>query len=762
MPRLNNNNWNSYSNRYSTSTYNNEREFFNTYHLLQSPEQVEIDVYLTGRQNSLLESCMQLSQRPASGDRELVIGNLIYDFEEEELEDLEDFSGDPSNPLRAALQEIADALQINIHVFVGHIDICQDYLTPYESRLPMLTKPTIVLLIGCLGSEYAKEANQKEIWMNSQAVVMAFEDLVHIYDFEIYGCKQSHVSIQNMSCEYDGVKEDYKELVDRYGRRNQELLDDYDLHRASHDATNKLVECCNAKINRFRSIFLKKLRERGCAKFTKDRLQAKMAALLKEDGSLDRDKIENPASYIFSYADGLECNTEDCAISNPYEGSEERAKIFNDRSELFRLYEEIQNLSENNGPIKENDAEVLKKLKSLSESKKKIFTYIGLNGSLLCVLAWNGCVESVEYILKQKIDLPLYSKDRWQGTFVDNLLKSGNTSEENCYRIIVKILEKYPDFFTNDNSPICSVLAHACEIGFYSIIQLLSYKISEDFAYCVHLDNNYNLLFSTFRILPWSTEKAYKIVKLLLAKGANPNHKLNEEDDIFTYYFKQHVPLVKEKILRELCNYGYSNINAINALIEEYSKILTSPRAEIAYKDTLIKYVHKLPSVENWNSNNLGDEFKSSYEEVHTTYELFLQSFRPSIQNLLRLLEDCKRIINKGGKKNYQLNFNKKKTLKNVKQNVNNITRRVLAPDKIHIAYQDIDEYIKKVGAKFTKEEKKAYRDRGIKIIQNKNQNAVERLQTLESILKEIMEEAEKRMKGGKRYRVTHKKKKRN
>ena len=113
MPRLNFNNWNSYSNRYSTSTYNNEREFFNTYHLQhQSPYQVEIDVYLTGRQNSLLESCMQLSQGPQDGYRELLLGNLIYDFEEEGLDELKYYSKDPSNLLRATLQAIADDSRI--------------------------------------------------------------------------------------------------------------------------------------------------------------------------------------------------------------------------------------------------------------------------------------------------------------------------------------------------------------------------------------------------------------------------------------------------------------------------------------------------------------------------------------------------------------------------------------------------------------------------------------------------------------------------
>jgi hypothetical protein len=38
----------------------------------------------------------------------------------------------------------------------------------------------------------------------------------------------------------------------------------------------------------------------------------------------------------------------------------------------------------------------------------------------------------------------------------------------------------------------------------------------------------------------------------------------------------------------------------------------------------------------------------------------------------------------------------------------------------------------------------------------------MERLQTLEGILKEIMEEAVKRSAGGKRYKITHKNKKRN
>lgn len=762
MPRLNFNNWNSYSNRYSTSTYNNEREFFNTYHLQhQSPYQVEIDVYLTGRQNSLLESCMQLSQGPQHGYRELLLGNLIYDFEEEGLDELKYYSNDPSNLLRATLQAIADDLKIDIHVFVGHIDVCQDYLTPYETRLDTLTKPTIVLLIGCLGSEFAQQTNQKEIWNNSQAVVMAFEDLVHIYNFEIYGCKQSHVSIQNMLCQYDGVEGNYKKLVEIYGQEGEELLDEYDLHRATHDTENKLVQCCYAKIDRFRSIFLKKLRERGCAKFTKDRLQAKMGALLKEDGSLDRDKIENPASFIFSYGDGIECNTADCVISNPYEASEEIAKSFNDRSELNSLYSEFKTIGETKGPIKENDANALKLLKSLSESKKKIFTYIGMDGSLLNLLAYNGCVASVEYVLKQKVNIPLYHQDSWGNTFLDSLISSGNTAEESCYKIITKVLEKEPDYFTKIIHTKCSTLSVATKIGFYSVVELLSEKTTEDFTTCENYTNG-NLLFVSCKYIPWTTEKSYKLVKLLLAKGVDPNYKLDSGEDILTMYVKIHTPLVKEKIFRELCHYGYSNLNAINKLIEDYSKILISPREEISYKEYLANHYNNLPSVENWTELHLGDEWKASYEEIHDNYELFMQTFKPSIQNFIRLLEDCKRIINKGGKKAHQLNFNKKRTLKNVKQNVNNITRRVLAVDKIPIAYQDIDEYIKKVGAKFTKDEKKAYRERGIQILQNKNGNAMERLQTLEGILKEIMEEAAKRSAGGKRYKITHKNKKRN
>jgi hypothetical protein len=90
--------------------------------------------------------------------------------------------------------------------------------------------------------------------------------------------------------------------------------------------------------------------------------------------------------------------------------------------------------------------------------------------------------------------------------------------------------------------------------------------------------------------------------------------------------------------------------------------------------------------------------------------------------------------------------------------NLKRVTRKLTAPEKIPSKYSEIDAYIKTVGAKFTKEEKKAFREEGIKVIQNKNTNALERLQKLENLLTNIQEEAIKRSAGGKPYRVTRKK----
>ena len=754
-----NNNWNNNTSSEWLYNHNNNQSEYNPPQQNEPGKHVHIQVNTTPYiRPNLIEGCIQ-------GEKDqFTLGNLIFDFEEDELTELKTeleymrFQGHAVNRLYAMLKEIADELGVHLKLFIGHIEVCeQDYLQPIENTLDTIDEPTIIILVACLGSTLAKQANEKEVWRQSNAVVMAFEDLVHIYMDEIYACKLSHVSLPNMSCTYDDRDKDYNQLVEDFGSPGATELNDYNVSQAKYDQSNPLVDCCRAKLDRFRSIFLENFRKRQCVKFTKEKILEKMRKFMKGDGSFDRDILENPASYTFSSTDGISCADPEgsCKIINPYKHAENVARNFNQKSILFTLFQKFKDVAYAQKPGAEKDKETLTMLQSLKQTEMGIFKYADGDGTLLHVLSMGGCVESLLYILKRKITLPLDSLNESNNSFIEELMSSEFVKEEGCLRVLIKLLELEPEFFTDQSPDRIGVLFNAVARQFLSIVQYLSEHTTLDFSKSIYPDfNNYNLINISYQYIPWTTEQSYKLVKLLLVKGVEPNHIADNNSDIFSDYFGKQPPIVKEKILKELCYYGYSNKYSVDNGIQFFSGLLQKPLSEIRYKEELRKEINDF---EEKHPEETDEAYLKSFQEYVDARELTLENFKPVVQNAIRLLEECKTIINRGGKKEAQLAVNKVRTLKQTKQNVQNTTRRLLAPDKITTAYQNVNTYIKSVGAKFSKNEKKTYRNRGISVLQNKNTNALERLQTLENLLKEIMEESGKRTKGGRRTRKLRK-----
>lgn len=751
-----------------------------------SQKTAEIIVYTTPdveRRKSFEQMCI-LSVKDPEVLSEFTLGQLIAMFEEETLADLEEENRLNNNNTRSfntynsynshhnrwggyysmfnqKLNILAVKLNVNIKVFIGHIDLCQDYLPQIEKELPDITEPTLILLIGCMGTTYAKSANEKEEWKGSQCAVVAFHDLIHIYDNKIYGCGLNHKSLPNMACDYDGVEADYEELIKKYG-------EDYtNIRRATYDTTNKLVDCCKKKLDRFSSIFLKGLRKRNCVEFTMDKLEEKMRGLLKEDGTLNREKLENPENYILYSKDGISCaNEEDCEINDPFEASVKNADEYNMRSSLLNLYQTFVKDIEDKKDDDDKEKVLLERLQALRPEEKGIVNYKQDGRTILHMFAWYGYPRCLEYLIKKFDVLPIEVIDNQTGNlFIEDFISNDYNSEEDKLRVLIKFHEKFPHLLNTDTPGRLDTLFYAVQAHYLSIITYLSEYTRIKFyrkIYNIGKFTNATLLFAACDGTFLVDETSYNIIKLLLTKKVDPNGNAVDTDynspiNILEFYFLKNLPMINSKILNEFCKYGYNNIATINDIINEINNLLKGDAKVIKFKEYWLDYYYKYHN----NSKNYPPEKDRIDTKVHTLVDAILGNLPSVLKKTRKMLEDCKKIIYKGKKTNAQLNINRNRTQKQLKNNLNQLTRKLFAHEEIPLKYQEIDNYIKTVGVKFTPDEKKKFRAEGIAIVQNKTGNALERLEKLENLYTEIKEEVVKRSqggKGGKRFNITRKK----
>lgn len=669
--------------------------------------------------------------------------------------------------LQDKLDALATRLNVNIRVFIGHIDICTNFLEVIGREFP-IEEPTLILLIGCLGTQYAEEANQNELWKGEPCAVMAFNDLIHIYDSKIYGCEVSHKSVPNMMCDYDGSEKDYEKLAKEFSRNNTGILNEYEAQQALNQHDNELVKCCKTKLNRFSSVFLKNLRKRNCVEFTMEHLESKMRNLLKEDGSIDHEKLETRENYIFNLKDGISCREDGgCDISNPYEVSVKNAEAYNQRSSILNLYQTFIKFIEDKKDDADKEDVLLKQLQQLRPEEKPVVNYQQNGRTLLHMFAHYGYPRCLEYLIKKIDTLPLQVIDEDTGNiFLEELMLNGYNSEEEKLGVIIKVHEKYPELLDTDIPGRIDVTFIASSLHYVSILTFMIEKAKQilstkkyTIGYNTSAYNNANLLFVACDNNFLVNKASYDIIKLLLGNGVDPNEGAIDTKgrnvDILDFYFEKNIAIISPKVIKEFCNYGYNHVFSIDSLVEDFNLLLKGGQKLIDYKQYWIQYYKKFES----NSIDKPRETERLDSEILDLVDAVLLNLPAILRRNINTLEEAKKIISSKGKKtNKQIAANVARTHKRLRNNLNRVTRKISAPEKIPIKYEDIDKYIKSVGTKFTKEEKKAYREEGISVIQNKNTNALERLQKLENLLTTIQEEAAKRSAGGKRNRVTRKK----
>jgi len=247
---------------------------------------------------------------------------FVVEFEEKELHELQDPASQIYSVFLQRFQRVATAAQVNLFIFIGHSDICLNYVdlilkdvTDGTLAIPN-SLPSVILIIGCKGQpyldKYRAERNGKyKLLHEKQFHFFGFENLVHIYKGDIYNCQKPHLATPKLRC--------------------------------AHLPTEKHEECCTAKEGSFHRLFLEYLNKRNCTKISDE-------ALIDRFRSIGSSTFKG---YIFGARDGKSCEeTDPCvAPSQNQINSNKKSKNINALASnyddaWFQLYQETRYLSQ--------------------------------------------------------------------------------------------------------------------------------------------------------------------------------------------------------------------------------------------------------------------------------------------------------------------------------------------------------------------------------------------------------------------------------
>jgi hypothetical protein len=295
---------------------------------------------------------------------------MVWYYEDKTLKEMRTKTGAAYQKLFEDMKWIGETLRCNITVFLGHLEICENYVeTTYKASLEasnqrQFTLPTIFLIIACYTNKLANKYNTDPVFAEKKIAFFGFEDFMHIHEGEIYGCKDVHKAPPSLECSYDTVQKDLESLleVDKNGAKKS--LNNVRQKRV--DLENPLVKCCEAKEAAMYDLFVKYLDHRNCVKFTKEKLMEKFRPFVTNPE--DRSILASPNATLVA-ADGIVCKDGSCGIPNPYVEASKQSKVFNDMSTKLRLYKELE------ASWKVGLPEFTAKLKTIKEKDGSILTY---------------------------------------------------------------------------------------------------------------------------------------------------------------------------------------------------------------------------------------------------------------------------------------------------------------------------------------------------------------------------------------------------
>jgi hypothetical protein len=379
--------------------------------------------------------------------------NFVVEFEEKELHELKD----PESPLYSffhqRFQRIANEANVNLFIFIGHSDICLDYVDLINKRLQNNnlripnSLPSVILVIGCLGegylSKYLREKNGKYKNLHRRNFhFFGFQNLVHIYKGKIFNCQQPHLALPKLRCD--------------------------------HLPADKHEECCGAKQGSFQRLFLDSLNKRNCTEISDE-------AFIERFRSIGSPTFKG---YLFGTQDGKNCKETDPCITPTQNliNNNTKSKQINELSKNFDaawldLYLQIDDLSEKDTinlykNLPKEKAFLLSyqfQLKRMDDVNGYLYTFDHNNNTLLAKAIEQDKYEVAMYLLSQtKIPVSLRKEDinsiifyiRKQGIVNDPFqdLPSGENDEEDeetprlpawqYYNYFVLALKKDPAFFT--------------------------------------------------------------------------------------------------------------------------------------------------------------------------------------------------------------------------------------------------------------------------------------------------------------------------
>lgn len=303
---------------------------------------------------------------------DMIPNYLVATFEEEMLMRMTD----PTNPdhikMKSDFQWIADKLSCNIVVYLGHVEQCDPYIEKRFKQALELQKTsryfpkTIFLIVACYGSNKAYMYNtdpKYKFFQDQNVAFFGFQDFMHFHAGEIYSCKELLHKRINLICDYDGVEEDIRTILNGYKGPYDEI-----------DKENPLYKCCHARLEHIYKTFVETLYERETTKYTKENLYEKFKPFAE---SSDRSVLTYAYANISS-DDGTPCiDKTTCTIPNPYMEEEATRLEFNKKSVMRNLYSELYTLLVSSKPIPEKGEVFWRRIQNLQGNEQKIFTYSG-------------------------------------------------------------------------------------------------------------------------------------------------------------------------------------------------------------------------------------------------------------------------------------------------------------------------------------------------------------------------------------------------
>lgn len=250
------------------------------------------------------QKCVELSSKPKSEEIQYNIGALIFQVEEEEILELTRPESLASQTLRATVKPIADELQCNILVFVGHTHECYNYISTKGIAITN-NLPTIVLVVACFSIQRIQEYNLKQEMIDRNIYFFGFNNFMHVLKGEILACKENHKAMPYLDCRFDEVKNNIQKITANASE-----------YTKAYEAQLDLLKCCNGRYEHFKQVFYDYLVGRECVKFTTEKLLPKLRRIRNPDGSLHRDTFASKTdldNYVFFRSEGEACTAESCS-----------------------------------------------------------------------------------------------------------------------------------------------------------------------------------------------------------------------------------------------------------------------------------------------------------------------------------------------------------------------------------------------------------------------------------------------------------------